>query len=241
LKYRLASAFLTTDSFVSCSSTNLSSFSHAACVSPADSNTEETLNTLKYANRARNIQNKPMVNRDPMAAEMQQMRQQLELMQAELLCARAGGPSSTEVQVMKQKIAWLEASNMDLRKELVEARGQLESLAQTAVHSQVERDKLKLKLEKIRAGKTFEELDGDVDDQTGSLLKDYVTRIQELECELLQIQNSRFPSIQSSRPVSSHSSDSFGDSASGLDFETTHVDRRVFLPAGKISVVPVCF
>jgi hypothetical protein len=137
LKYRLASAFLTTDSFVSCSSTNLSSFSHAACVSPADSNTEETLNTLKYANRARNIQNKPMVNRDPMAAEMQQMRQQLELMQAELLCARAGGPSSTEVQVMKQKIAWLEASNMDLRKELVEARGQLESLAQTAVHSQV--------------------------------------------------------------------------------------------------------
>jgi hypothetical protein len=70
-----------------------------ACVSPADSNAEETLNTLKYANRARNIQNKPTVNRDPMAAEMQQMRQQLELMQAELLCVRAGGPSSTEVQV----------------------------------------------------------------------------------------------------------------------------------------------
>jgi kinesin family protein 4/21/27 len=41
------------------------------------------------------------------------------------------------VQVMKQKIVWLEASNMDLRKELVEARGQLESLAQTAVESQV--------------------------------------------------------------------------------------------------------
>jgi len=39
------------------------------------------------------------VNRDPLAAEMQRMRQQLELMQAELLCARAGGPSNTEVQV----------------------------------------------------------------------------------------------------------------------------------------------
>jgi hypothetical protein len=136
-----------------------------ACVSPADSNAEETLNTLKYANRARNIQNKPTVNRDPMAAEMQQMRQQLELMQAELLCVRAGGPSSTEVQVMKQKMVWLEASNMDLRKELVEARGQLESLAQTAVESQVERDKLKLKLEKLRAGNTFEELDEDADVQ----------------------------------------------------------------------------
>ena len=39
------------------------------------------------------------MNRDPLAAEMLRMRQQLELMQAELLCARAGGPSNTEVQV----------------------------------------------------------------------------------------------------------------------------------------------
>lgn len=34
-----------------------------ACVSPADEVLEETLNTLKYANRARNIRNKPVVNR----------------------------------------------------------------------------------------------------------------------------------------------------------------------------------
>lgn len=34
----------------------------AACVSPADTNAEETLNTLKYANRARNIQNKAVVS-----------------------------------------------------------------------------------------------------------------------------------------------------------------------------------
>lgn len=39
------------------------------------------------------------VNRDPMAAEMQRMRHQLELMQAELICARGGGPSSADVQV----------------------------------------------------------------------------------------------------------------------------------------------
>lgn len=34
----------------------------SACVSPADTNAEETLNTLKYANRARNIQNKAIVS-----------------------------------------------------------------------------------------------------------------------------------------------------------------------------------
>ena len=36
----------------------------AAC-SPAECNFGETLNTLKYAARARNIKNKPVVNRDP--------------------------------------------------------------------------------------------------------------------------------------------------------------------------------
>ena len=35
-----------------------------ACVSPAESNYEETLSTIKYASRARNIKNKPVVNRD---------------------------------------------------------------------------------------------------------------------------------------------------------------------------------
>lgn len=35
-----------------------------ACVSPAESNFDETLSTIKYASRARNIKNKPIVNRD---------------------------------------------------------------------------------------------------------------------------------------------------------------------------------
>lgn len=39
-----------------------------ACISPAEINFEETLNTLKYASRARNIKNKPIVNRDPNSA-----------------------------------------------------------------------------------------------------------------------------------------------------------------------------
>jgi hypothetical protein len=41
-----------------------------ACVSPADVNREESINTLRYADRARHIKNKPVVNRDPMAAQV---------------------------------------------------------------------------------------------------------------------------------------------------------------------------
>lgn len=48
-----------------------------ACVSPADSNLEETLNTLRYADRARKIKNKPTVNLDPQAAEMHHLKQQV--------------------------------------------------------------------------------------------------------------------------------------------------------------------
>lgn len=54
-----------------------------ACVSPADVNLEESLNTLRYANRARNIRNKPVVNRDPAAAQLAHLRQQLAAARAE--------------------------------------------------------------------------------------------------------------------------------------------------------------
>lgn len=46
-----------------------------ACVSPADSNMEETLNTLRYADRARKIKNKPVINRDPQSDEIIRLRE----------------------------------------------------------------------------------------------------------------------------------------------------------------------
>jgi len=41
------------------------------------------------------------------------------------------------VQMLKQKVAWLEASNMDLRRELEEARDRIDALSQCALESQV--------------------------------------------------------------------------------------------------------
>ncbi|CAH8384939.1 unnamed protein product [Eruca vesicaria subsp. sativa] len=92
-----------------------------ACISPADINAEETLNTLKYANRARNIRNKPVVNRDPVSSEMIKMRQQLEYLQAEL-SLRNGGSSCAELQALKERIACLETTNEDLCRELHQYR-----------------------------------------------------------------------------------------------------------------------
>ncbi|CAN4092353.1 unnamed protein product [Withania somnifera] len=158
-----------------------------ACVSPADTNAEETLNTLKYANRARNIQNKAIVNRDPMAAQMQRMRSQIEQLQSELLYVRGdSGAPFEELQILKSKISLLEASNAELQKEVKECRIHCKQLTQSAIDAQVERDRLILKIESSKNGRPWNEIDNS--DQDLDLVKKYVSKIQELEAELLHLQ-----------------------------------------------------
>lgn len=49
-----------------------------AAVSPADYNYDETLSTLRYANRAKNIKNKPIVNEDPKDAKLREYKEEIE-------------------------------------------------------------------------------------------------------------------------------------------------------------------
>ncbi|OWZ12363.1 Kinesin [Phytophthora megakarya] len=69
-----------------------------ACVSPATINFEETLNTLKYANRAKNIKNKPILN-DRKESEEERLRNEEEIlrMRKEI--------SNLQTQLQQQKIA----------------------------------------------------------------------------------------------------------------------------------------
>eukprot|EP00968_Pinguiococcus_pyrenoidosus_P020467 scaffold2405_cov211-Pinguiococcus_pyrenoidosus.AAC.1 len=59
-----------------------------ACVSPASLNSSETLSTLTYANRARNIKNKPVKNLDPIRIELLKNRFAVEQLQRELVLVR---------------------------------------------------------------------------------------------------------------------------------------------------------
>ena len=47
------------------------------CVSPSSDSFEETLNSLKYAKRARDIRNRPIVNKDVVELEMQRMESEI--------------------------------------------------------------------------------------------------------------------------------------------------------------------
>lgn len=56
-----------------------------ACISPSDRDFMETLNTLKYANRARNIKNKVMVNQDKASQQISALRTEIARLQMELM------------------------------------------------------------------------------------------------------------------------------------------------------------
>jgi kinesin family protein 4/21/27 len=56
-----------------------------ACVSPSDRDFMETLNTLKYANRARNIKNRVSLNQDKSSRTIVLLRQEIQQLQLELL------------------------------------------------------------------------------------------------------------------------------------------------------------
>lgn len=62
-----------------------------ACISPADNNYEETLSTLRYANRAKNIKNKPKINEDPKDALLREYQEEIKRLKM-LLTGQGGMP-----------------------------------------------------------------------------------------------------------------------------------------------------
>ena len=65
-----------------------------AAVGPADYNYEETISTLRYANRAKNIKNKPVINEDPKDALLREYKQQIEELKAMLAAGGGGAPGA---------------------------------------------------------------------------------------------------------------------------------------------------
>lgn len=53
-----------------------------ACLSPADNNYDETLSTLRYANRAKNICNQPHINEDPKDTMLREYQEEIQKLRA---------------------------------------------------------------------------------------------------------------------------------------------------------------
>jgi len=79
-----------------------------ACLSPADNNYDETLSTLRYASRAKNIKNKPRINEDPKDALIREYLEEINRLKAMLASAPSSlddiVPPSTPVPQIIEKI-----------------------------------------------------------------------------------------------------------------------------------------
>uniref|UniRef100_A0A8C3B0N4 Kinesin family member 4 n=1 Tax=Cyclopterus lumpus TaxID=8103 RepID=A0A8C3B0N4_CYCLU len=117
-----------------------------ACISPADSNMEETINTLRYADRARKIKNKPVVNVDPRVAETNRLKQQVT--PPPLLCPR---PESTvKVTKLLERNRTLQEENNKLSRELSEAVGQTAFMFEKIIMTEHTNEKLQSRMEQLR-------------------------------------------------------------------------------------------
>lgn len=62
-----------------------------ANIGPADWNYDETMSTLRYANRAKNIKNKPKINEDPKDAMLREFQEEIARLKEALEAKGKGG------------------------------------------------------------------------------------------------------------------------------------------------------
>ena len=77
-----------------------------AAIGPADRNFDESLNTLQYANRAKNIQNKSKKNENNPAKIVAELREQIELLKLQL--ANGAGSDPEQIKQLQLSISTLE-------------------------------------------------------------------------------------------------------------------------------------
>ncbi|XP_037979111.1 chromosome-associated kinesin KIF4A isoform X2 [Motacilla alba alba] len=214
-----------------------------ACVSPADSNLEETLNTLRYADRARKIKNKPIVNVDPQAAELHQLKQQVQQLQVLLLQAHGGtlpvalnglAPSES-LQSLMEKNQSLQEENQKLSQGLSEAAGQTAQMLERIILTEQENEKMNAKLEQLQHHAVckldLQKLVETVEDEE---LKENVEVIRNLQQVLAELQSEN-ATTEAAAELSNSEQDSPGGAEVGQeskrvsDFSTQHALRQAQL------------
>ncbi|XP_043823763.1 kinesin-like protein KIF21A isoform X1 [Dromiciops gliroides] len=150
-----------------------------ACVSPSDRDFMETLNTLKYANRARNIKNKVMVNQDRASQQINALRSEITRLQMELMEYKTGKRIIDEEGVesindMFHENAMLQTENNNLRVRIKAMQETVDAL-RTRI-TQLVSDQANQIL--ARAGEGNEEI--------SNMIHNYIKEIEDLRAKLLE-------------------------------------------------------
>ncbi|XP_073974732.1 osmotic avoidance abnormal protein 3-like isoform X4 [Rhodnius prolixus] len=109
-----------------------------ACLSPADNNYDETLSTLRYANRAKNICNKPHINEDPKDAMLRRYQEEIEKLK-ELLTQPKMAAVVDEVLLEQER----EKVRIEYEKEMAALKAQFSEMHSSKIQVQEEFNYLK--------------------------------------------------------------------------------------------------
>jgi kinesin family protein 3/17 len=101
-----------------------------AAVSPADYNYDETLSTLRYASRAKQIKNKPKINEDPKDALLREYENEIKQLKAALAELQNGGGNSALLMKQMTESFKNAESHMEMGKSLNEVIGGLRGPSQ---------------------------------------------------------------------------------------------------------------
>jgi len=82
-----------------------------ANIGPADYNYDESLNTLWYADRAKRIKNKPIINEDPKDAQLRQYQEEIENIKKQLQAIGKGDMTCVTGVEREEKIIYVEDEN----------------------------------------------------------------------------------------------------------------------------------
>uniref|UniRef100_A0A665WTJ8 Kinesin-like protein KIF21B n=1 Tax=Echeneis naucrates TaxID=173247 RepID=A0A665WTJ8_ECHNA len=143
-----------------------------ACVSPSDRDFMETLNTLKYANRARNIKNKVVVNQDKTSQQISALRAEIARLQMELMEYKAGKRVACEDG--SEGFSDLYQENAMLQRENDTMRLRVKAMQETIDH-------LNTRVTHLLANEVNEG-----NEEIGALVQNYIREVEELRTKLLE-------------------------------------------------------
>ena len=144
----------------------------------------ETLNSLKYANRARNIKNKVIANQDKTSRTIAVLRQEIHNLQFELMEYRQGkrvvGEDGTETtNDMYHENAMLTKENSNLRTRIKALQETVDVL--TAKNSQLLVDK--------EIGNWIREGGNEANNDITAMVQKYISEVEELRAKLCESEN----------------------------------------------------
>lgn len=158
-----------------------------ACISPSSDNYPETVNTLKYANRARNIKNAAVLNEDTggnAAFEVMQLKKQVAALKTEILQLRGlhGARRAMDVGSTPRKGSISEGEETArLRAHNRELQRKLEALQKEKISIEAERDFYRSS-SKAPASSSGREI---------SVIRDHLRTISELKTRIADLESNR--------------------------------------------------